>query len=391
MPNNGESLSPVGLKGLEDGDTTLTKTKQVETNIEHSKDDGIDLAKYQLPNNFELKEKEVLVRTNAGVFHIPLKMFKLYILNESLLIQQQFPHTITQYLQGDRYYPIDHNKFDENSAHRETRKKCREFLESKGLVPENYLRQHGGANEKTVQLISVLPKELLDEIMFQGLDYHFSSHAALEDMTFFEHRLIASSSSQFFGHPFMGGFEASAEWQEKTKKKRRERILSKKWQQQGLILFLDRENWNSDIRQYWGDYKEPLQKWGKQVRQKLRPLYESVSDGSVPYEDIDYVRLVLKPVKYNKQMEATPRPVRLEFLYNKKVVASVSNPDMLKYMKFQKGDFRLADTLEDETGKKKSIEITTKGFEHTLKFAETEIPDWYNSYLERISENHENV
>ena len=84
-------------------------------------------------------------------------------------------------------------------------------------------------------------------------------------------------------------------------------------------------------------------------------------------------------------MEAVPQPIRIEFLKNKEIVATADESALLDRLRFQSEDFRLADTIEDETGKKQSIEMETNGFDHVMKFAEKEIPDWYSSYLERIS------
>ena len=338
------------------------------------------LSEYKLPKNIEVNENEACIRTDSGEFHMPLEMFNLYI-KRFTLDQNNFTHFITYYI-GDGRYDKNQNTID-------TRRKTKEFMASKGLRPEDYLDKYGyGPNEKTPELINILPKEIIDEAMFNQIIFHFSPHSASDNITYFEHCLLASSSSEFFGHPFMGGFRSDLEWQRQSRVKREEglrgesRISSRK--QQALILFTNREEYRFGENTFLNKTEAGSKELREEVRNRLKQLYQAIG-GPIPFEEIDYARVVLKPVPFDIRMEAIPKPIQLEFLHNKNIVASTNDPVIVKSLKFKKEDFSLADALVDSLGNNRSIQMQTKGFVHTLKFSDAEIPNWYDSYLMRIS------
>jgi len=329
-----------------------------------------------LPDFVEIKEGIVHLKTESGEFLMSPDVFDLY-LRKYTVTEEDFRYELPSFLRKEKY--------DHNPRSIALRQRVRELLQSKGLIPENYLDKYEyNGNEKIMELWNVIPTEILKEITYFHVQYHFTSHSANEKLTFIEHGMIASSSSQFFGQAFMGDFRADPEWQTNVRENRKNFLLKPGWlKQQAIILYLHRD------RLQFGEISQSFrtdETYGNKVREKLRPLYERVSDGSVAFDDLDYARVVVMPVPYDKNMAAFPKPKRIEFLFDTKVVAVVDDPAINKILRPKKEDCTLAEILKGPDGKDYPIEFHTRGPIHTLTIGH-EKDDWYIKYLDRVAKS----
>lgn len=96
-------------------------------------------------------------------------------------------------------------------------------------------------------------------------------------------------------------------------------------------------------------------------------------------DGIDYVRVVLFPVQYDKDLVAIPKPVSLQFLADKKIVCESKDRELVSRFRPKKNRIILTDEITDEHGNKRYIRVKTKDGQHTL--SEMSGPySWFDVY-----------
>ncbi len=332
---------------------------------------------YPLPDNIEIKETTAEITSEAGLFLMPKDMFFLYFESFRIKDIDDFHRHCLKFLSPDKY------ERDDNVN--QIKKEIAEFADNQGLKLEDYVDGTGQRNDKTDELYNLLPKTIMDKIAFYWFNLKFSSSSSVNDtFSYLDHSYMGSSSSMFFNVPFMGGFHADKNWQDKTKEKREEFL--KNPNKQALILFGGGDNsiYTKGIDDQYKFCDTENQKIKEQVKNYLEKIYETSGTKSVPFNQITSIRLVMHPVDFDDEMWAIPEPETLEFIANKNIVLAVSEPDLIKNLRPKKEDCLLADTIINKNGDKHWIAMETTEFTHTMNFIE-ETPNWYDRYLDRIT------
>lgn len=333
---------------------------------------------YKITECKDLKQ----ITTNAGTFHVPLELYNHYFswarpkqedfsyTFKRILERATNPSSVAAQLDNKREYTVD---LDE---------KVRDLVGANGINPADFYSEKRNSSE----LWNFITPEILDLMARNNLFYHFSSKP--DRYTLSEHLCMASSHKSFLGNPFTGGYSPNEKVCQETREKRSIEVLREPFFV-GFVLLSNKKDYVPNNGELYRDLtysRKVLERLDQTLaREVLSPIYEKSREASSPMDlqDVDYVRVLMKPVQYDKNMVAIPRPFSLEFLANKEVVAKNNDSHLLSLIQFRKSDLKLADTIEGSDGKKHYVTMRNKGSNHFLKEI-PETPSWFESFYNRV-------
>lgn len=327
-------------------------------------------------------DKEVQISTEAGTFVMPISIYEAY--EEKYRPKQDRLDDDFGWYFSRATFPKPYHESKEYES--ELDQKIMQFIRKSGIDPKEYLDEYKARGSEKMRELK-LPQEILELVTRENLFYRFSTEGVDRSIGL-EHEALASSYHGFFHHPFMGGYSTDPEVIAKKMEQREREVLSR-GRKSHLGIPLYTKNKGSFKSFGWGDHIKALDTLIRldqtQLIESLEPIYQKSREENSPesFDEIDAAKVVLRPVQFDKNLLAIPKPVSLEFLVGKDVVARSKDRLVLSKLKPKKEDVQYLDTVRFPDQTTHYIDIKTKNGIHVLR----EVPpvlDWVENYYRRV-------
>ncbi len=347
--------------------------------------------KYSITKKDELVE----ISTAAGVFIMPSQIYDAYY-EENRPKQDRLDYDFGSFFSRATFPKPKHERFGEPKEYEaELDGKIMQFVRESGIKPEEYLDKYKYRGSEKMKELR-LPKEILDLVAREKLFYRFSTNG-VDRLIGIEHEAIAGSYFGFFKHPFMGGYSTDQGVVAKAKEQREREVISGDCAVtiMGFPLYVKDEKRDSFT---WGDYHARalpvLERLStKQLIDALSQIYQSSRLDKSPnsLEDISAAKVQLKAVQFDKNLLAIPKPISLEFLVGKDVVARSKDRSLLSKLRPKKTDVKYLETIKFPDQTTHYIDIKTKDGIHVLREvlpSDNWVENYYRRVIDSLSQNH---
>lgn len=327
------------------------------------------------------------VTTLVGTFNMPRVLYDAYLVSFRPT-QKSFGYNFAYELARATIQESSSSKFKSGVWYEEELdEKIRQLVAERGIEPREFLDKYHQRSERTSELWNVVTPEILDLVARNNIFYNFSRHTPIDRYTFIEHAVLAGSFHDFFGHPFMGGYSNDKDVQDQARMERKRQVLDHKSQlsRLGLMVYVNKDNWafGGDVREYFrsGERVQKLDQARAGIF--LGKILRGLKNAPKSLDEVDYVRIVLSPVQYDKDLVAVPKPVSLQFLRDAEVVCETGDRTVISAFRPKKNRIALTDAIEDDKGTTRHIVIKTKDGQHTLSEV-SEQPHWFDIYYKEL-------